>query len=150
MREQLPVHEFVLQPKAARLQWGGGSLLLRYRASRPSAPVAKKFRRGEKTLFLSARRLHPGVRLQLRAARAGDRFTPSGRRRPLSLARFLAKQGVPQDERAFVPLLLHDGEVAAACGIRGAAGYVTNEGGRVLEVIWKPRTVLRPRAAADE
>lgn len=47
--------------------------------------------------------------------RAGDRFQPSSRSRPLPVAHFLRAQGVPLGERRDAPLLCLGDEIVAVC-----------------------------------
>ena len=75
-------------------------------------------------LILDAAALPSGTVLTLRTPRPGDRCIPSGRRRPVSLVRFLAKARVPKHRRAQTLLLCRDAEIVAALGVRVMAPYV--------------------------
>jgi len=75
-------------------------------------------------LLLDAQKLPPGTSLTFRRPRQGDKCVPAGRTRSVSLARFLAKSGVPKHRRADVGLLCRDGEIIAALGIRVMEPYV--------------------------
>src|SRR5450755_75872 len=66
------------------------------------------------TVRLRAAALARDPALTVRRPRPGDTCIPSGRRTLVSLARFLAKAGVPRDRRAVTPLLCVDGRIAAA------------------------------------
>jgi tRNA(Ile)-lysidine synthase len=74
----------------------------------------------------------------IRRSAPGDTCIPSGRRNPVSLARFLAKEGVPREQRASVPLLCVDGRIAAAVGVRVMEPYAPHPGDSSVEVTWHP------------
>jgi tRNA(Ile)-lysidine synthase len=59
-----------------------------------------------------------GAALTVRFARSGDRFRPLGAPGSRPLRRFLADAGVAREERARVPLVLVDGEIAWVAGVR--------------------------------
>jgi tRNA(Ile)-lysidine synthase len=75
--------------------------------------------------------------LTLRHSVPGDTCVPSGRRNPVSLARFLAKEGVPRDQRASVPLLCVDGQIAAAIGIRVMEPFAPSPGEATVDITWR-------------
>ncbi len=54
----------------------------------------------------------------LRPASRQDRFQPLGRESEVFVFEFLARQGIPQDERVRVPVLEKDGRILWVCGIR--------------------------------
>jgi tRNA(Ile)-lysidine synthase len=74
--------------------------------------------------------------IELRQARAGDRCIPSGRTRTVSLARFLAKSGVPKPLRGTTPVLCAGGRIAAVLGVRVMEPYKPKGKGPQLEVGW--------------
>lgn len=86
--------------------------------------------------FLDAAVLGNGPH-ELRAPRKGDRCVPSGHRRPISLARFLGKAGVPLSRRSSVTLLCAGGRIAAVLGRRVMEPYVAKSRSPVLEVGWR-------------
>jgi tRNA(Ile)-lysidine synthase len=61
--------------------------------------------------------------LTVRFLRPGDRFHPLGAPGSRPLRRFLADSGVPREERARVPLVLRDGEIAWVAGLRPSETY---------------------------
>jgi tRNA(Ile)-lysidine synthetase-like protein len=79
--------------------------------------------------------------LTVRLAAPGDTCVPSGRRNPVSLARFLAKEGVPRDLRSSVPLLCVDGQIAAALGVRVMEPFAPMTGEATVDVTWRPKTL---------
>jgi tRNA(Ile)-lysidine synthase len=76
--------------------------------------------------------------LTVRHCAPGDTCIPSGRKHPVSLARFLAKAGVPRDLRASVPLLCVDGRIAAAIGVRVMEPFAPIPGDETIEINWQP------------
>jgi tRNA(Ile)-lysidine synthase len=131
--------------QSARVFWNGGTLQLRRLRTRPAAERAN-----HPTLYLDGKRLPAGVACSVRAPRPGDRLIPAGRRSPVSLANFLAKQRLTKEERRSVPLLCRGDEIVAVPGIRAAADYAAREVGNVLEVVWRPAKTVYPHAHADE
>jgi len=134
-------------PRAARIAWSGGRIELRMRPAtkrRPHVRVARG------TLELDGGSLSPGAMLEIRAAAKGDRFVPAGKHAAVSVARFLAKAGLPKDERGSVPLICAKGAVAALVGIRCAAPYAARPGSPVLEVRWTPPRPPHRRSRADD
>ena len=103
-----------------------GHLTLR-RTTRASAP------RGATLLDDDA--LPAGTKLQVRVPHEGDTCIPSGRTRSVSLARFLAKSGVPKHRRTQIPLLCHAERIVAAVGVRVMEGFAPR-GDRVLAIVW--------------
>jgi tRNA(Ile)-lysidine synthase len=79
--------------------------------------------------------------LELRAPRMGDVCIPSGRSRPISLARFLGKAGVPVSRRSKVALLCAGGRVAAALGVRVMEPFTARPARAVLEVSFTPADI---------
>jgi tRNA(Ile)-lysidine synthase len=85
------------------------------------------------------------AQLSVRLPRSGDTCTPSGRRHAISLARFLAKQGVPRDRRTSIPLLCVNGQIAAAIGVRVMEPYAVHGAERAVRIAWRPaRVPTRP------
>ncbi len=76
--------------------------------------------------------------ISLRTPRPGEECVPSGRRRPASLARFLAKAGVPVNRRSRVALLCAGGRIAAVLGLRAMEPFRAAPGKPVLRVAWQP------------
>jgi tRNA(Ile)-lysidine synthase len=103
-----------------------GHLTLR-RSTRASAP------RG--ATLLDDASLPAGTELQVRAPREGDTCIPSGRTRAVSLARFLAKSGVPKHRRTQIPLLCHEERIVAAVGVRVMEPFAPRSD-RVLAIVW--------------
>ncbi len=87
--------------------------------------------------FLDAAALLDGGHLELRAPQKGDTCTPSGQQRPVSLARFLGKAGVPLSRRSSVALLCAGGLIAAVLGRRVMEPFVPKSRSPVLEVGWR-------------
>jgi tRNA(Ile)-lysidine synthase len=75
--------------------------------------------------------------VEVRAPRPGDACVPSGRSRPVSLARFLGKSGVPKSRRERVALLCAGGRIAAVLGLRVMEPFRPKGQGPVLEVGWR-------------
>jgi tRNA(Ile)-lysidine synthase len=90
---------------------------------------------------LRAAAVPQAARLSVRLPRSGDTCTPSGRRHAISLARFLAKQGVPRDRRSSVPLLCVDGRIAAVIGVRVMEPYAIHGAEQALRVAWQPTSI---------
>jgi len=84
--------------------------------------------------------LSPGRELTVRQPMTGDRCVPSGRTKSMSLTRFLAKAGVPKDERPAVALLCVGASVAAVLGIRVMEPYAAKTG-MILAARWRPRQI---------
>lgn len=146
------VIKFAAPPKSVRAAWANGVVEVRVRsaggAQRPAASA--RTRKSTRDIYLDATILPPGTALELRAPSAGDRFTPSGRRSAISLARFLAKAGLSREERSVVPLLCTNGAIAAVVGVRAAAGFAARKGAKMLEVRWtKQKTSGRGRLADE-
>lgn len=87
--------------------------------------------------FLNAAAMLSSGPVELRAPRKGDRCVPSGHRRPVSLARFLGKAGVPLSRRSGVALLCAGGLIAAVLGRRVMEPFVPKSRSPVLEVGWR-------------
>ena len=75
---------------------------------------------------------------EIRVPRKGDTCIPSGRTRPVSLARFLGKAGMPNSQRGTAPLLCAGGRIAAVLGLRVMEPFEPKGQGPVLEVGWRP------------
>ncbi len=100
-------------------------------------------------VFLRASAVPGGARFSVRMPRSGDRCTPSGRRHEVSLARFLAKQGVPRDRRPCVPLLCVNGEIAAAIGVRVMEPYAVRGAEKAVRVAWRAQSLSAEVSPAD-
>jgi tRNA(Ile)-lysidine synthetase-like protein len=98
---------------------------------------------------LRAAAVPQAARLSVRLPRSGDTCTPSGRRHAISLARFLAKQGVPRDRRTTVPLLCVNGEIAAAIGVRVMEPYAVHGAEQAVRIAWRPARVPARPSATD-
>jgi tRNA(Ile)-lysidine synthase len=90
------------------------------------------------TVRLRAASLPREPKFTIRRSAPGDTCIPSGRRHPVSLARFLAKEGVPREQRATVPLLCVDGRIAAAVGVRVMEPFAPHPGDPAVDVTWHP------------
>jgi len=90
------------------------------------------------TVRLRAKSLPPSPTFTVRLSVPGDTCVPSGRRNRVSLARFLAKEGVPRDLRASIPLLCVDGRIAAALGVRIMEPFSPIRGEPTVDVTWEP------------
>ena len=88
--------------------------------------------------------------LTVRLSAPGDTCIPSGRKHPVSLARFLAKAGVPRDLRASVPLLCIDGRIAAAFGIRVMEPFAPIPGDETVDITWRPGTLSGHTESSDK
>jgi tRNA(Ile)-lysidine synthase len=112
--------------------------LLRVRASsRTRASIARPKERGEShTVRVRAASMPASANLTIRHSLPGDRCVPSGRKHPVSLARFLAKAGIPRDLRASVPLLCVDGRIAAAIGVRVMEPFAPIPGDETVDITW--------------
>jgi len=109
-----------------------GALTLRVAQGTASTPA-----RSADTLRLDYSRLRHAT-MSVRLPRRGDRCIPSGRRSLTSLARFLAKAGVPKARRPLTPLLCVENRIAAALPFRVMEPYSPKGGAAVLEVRWSP------------
>ena len=141
-----PVRMTVPRTRAV-IAWGDGRVTLRMRG--PNAAAAGR-RSGAAGLLLDGAAFAPGTELTIRLPREGDRFVPSGRRSDVSLAKFLAKEGLSRHERHAVPLLCRGGAIVAALGVRAGAAYAARPGAAVLEVCWAAQNAPRPHGRADE
>jgi tRNA(Ile)-lysidine synthase len=137
-------------PRSASVAWQGGRVKLRVLAPNGVRAASSDDRAPTATIRLDAAALKPGSVLSLRSPRAGDKIVPAGRHRAVSLARFLAKEGVVRRDRFTVPLLLRNGALAAVVGVRAADAFASRPGGKVLEVRWTPPKALRLTPPADE
>jgi tRNA(Ile)-lysidine synthase len=90
-----------------------------------------------KSLFLDAAAIRDS-RLVVRTPRRGDTCVPSGRHRPISLARFLSKAGVPRMQRSQALLLCADTRIAAVIGVRVMEPFAARDGRPKVEVRWQP------------
>ena len=139
IKKQEPPLEIVVPRTTARAAWAGGQIQLTMRRN-PRAWVRDQ----HESVALDGSTLAPGTILEVRVPRTGDRFVPAGRQSVVPLARFLAKQGVPRDERSAVPLLCLDGKIVAALGVRAGAGFIALAGRPVLEVRWRRANAPHP------
>lgn len=116
------VHELVVPSvrSASRTPWG--TLTLTRGPARKGA------------LALDAKRFPPGTKLHVRQPRVGDKIVPAGHSRPVPLARFLAKAGVPNPRRGAVPLLCKGDTIVAVLGMRPVEPFAARGGGNVLSV----------------
>ena len=87
--------------------------------------------------FLDLASLRSAGGVEIRQPSLGDACIPSGRSRPISLARFLGKSGVPTSERARMSLLCAGGRIAAVLGLRVMEPFKPKESKPVLEVEWR-------------
>jgi tRNA(Ile)-lysidine synthase len=87
---------------------------------------AAKPSRDSDVTALDADALPPGTKLTVRTPREGDRCRPGGRRHAVSLARFLAKSGVPRHQRRHVLVLCRNNEIVAVLGVRVMEPYVAH------------------------
>ncbi len=77
--------------------------------------------------------------LMVRPRRRGERFLPFGGSGPRRLKSLLCDEGIPRWERARVPILEADGDVAWVVGVRrGIIALVGPETKRILEVTLHP------------
>jgi tRNA(Ile)-lysidine synthetase-like protein len=90
------------------------------------------------TVRIRAASMPASPNLTVRRSAPGDTCIPSGRKHPVSLARFLAKAGVPRDLRASVPLLCVDGRIAAAIGVRVMEPFAPSPGEKTVDITWQP------------
>lgn len=81
-------------------------------ATEPGSPILQ----GSTAICLDATGIP--ARLTVRFPRSGDRFHPLGAPGTKPLRRFLAGVGVPREERSRVPLVVQDGEILWAVGLR--------------------------------
>lgn len=95
-------------------------------------------REASRDLELDLNRLRAERDLSVRTPRPGDECVPSGRQRPISLARFLAKAGVPVNRRPQAALLCAGGRIAAVLGLRAMEPFRAAPGKPVLRVAWQP------------
>jgi tRNA(Ile)-lysidine synthase len=100
-------------------------------------------------LELRAAAVPQTAQLSVRLPRSGDTCTPSGRRHAISLARFLAKQGVPRDLRPAVPLLCVNGQIAAAIGVRVMEPFAVHGAEPAVRIAWRPARVPTRPSATD-
>jgi tRNA(Ile)-lysidine synthase len=87
--------------------------------------------------FLDVSALRSAGKIEIRQPRQGDTCIPSGRSKPVSLARFLGKSGVPTSGRASVSLLCAGGRIAAVLGLRVMEPFKPKGNRPVLEVGWR-------------
>jgi hypothetical protein len=109
-----------------------GRVTLKIRRSMPKKSAAPG---ASQRLDLGALRTAGG--LEIREPRQGDACIPSGRSKPISLARFLGKSGIPTSGRASVSLLCAGGRIAAVLGLRVMEPFRPKESKPVLEVGWR-------------
>jgi tRNA(Ile)-lysidine synthetase-like protein len=104
---------------------------------------------GGSTVRIRAASMPASPKLTVRRSLPGDTCIPSGRKHPVSLARFLAKAGVPRDLRASVRLLCVDGRIAAAIGVRVMEPFAPTPGDETIDVTWTPRTLSGHTESSD-
>ncbi len=78
------------------------------------------------------------TKVEIRLPQPGDTCIPAGRRRAVSLARFLGKSGVPRSHRVRTPILCAGGRIAAVLGIRVMEPFRPKGKSARLEVAWYP------------
>lgn len=115
-------------PAKAQTPWGTLELTRSRRGS------ARSSDRG--VLELDLEQLLGAHDLEVRAPRQGDRCVPSGRHRSVSLARFLAKAGVPLARRPCMAVLCAGGRIAAVLGLRVMEPFQAAAGKRMLRAAW--------------
>ncbi len=122
---------FAVPERRGNVSSDWGRLVLRL-----SAAYAPDGRPGDHAgvMTLDAERLPPGTQMQLRNPKVGDSCIPSGRANRISLARFLAKEGVPKDMRATVPVLSAGDKIVAVLGTRTMEPFKARAGRPALEV----------------
>ncbi|MBV8223088.1 MAG: tRNA lysidine(34) synthetase TilS [Candidatus Eremiobacteraeota bacterium] len=117
----------ILVPRGGRVERDStGSIELR-RTTRARAP--------RRALLLDPDALPENAALNIRAPRTGDTCVPSGRRQATSLARFLAKAGVPKHRRSDTPVLTLADRIVAVVGVRVMEPFAAR-GDRVLALLW--------------
>jgi hypothetical protein len=109
----------------------GGRASFRIGRSTPRVPAP-----GVQHLDVAA--LRTAGSLQIRLPRSGDTCVPTGRTKPVSLARFLAKAGVMRTERSGAALLCAGGRIAAVLGVRVMEPFKPKKLRAMLEVTWNP------------
>jgi tRNA(Ile)-lysidine synthase len=97
-------------------------------------PAQNRSKKKEQHLDLDG--LRSAGLVEVRLPRPGDACVPSGRSRPVSLARFLGKSGVPKSRRERIALLCAGGRIAAVLGLRVMEPFRPKGRGPVLEVGW--------------
>lgn len=117
--------------------WGRATLTVRKRAARAQARSGRADPLRRATQRLDATALLAAVPVELRPPQKGDMCIPSGRHRPVSLARFLGKAGVPLSRRGRVVVLCAGGRIAAVLGERVMEPFRPRSQGPVLEVGWQ-------------
>jgi tRNA(Ile)-lysidine synthase len=95
------------------------------------------YKEKDHTVRVRAASMPSSPNLTVRHSLPGDRCIPSGRKHPVSLARFLAKAGIPRDLRASVPLLCVDGRIAAAIGVRVMEPFAPIPGDETVDITWR-------------
>ena len=118
---------------------------------RPADDKHRHYRksRGTHTVRIRAASMPVSPNLTVRLSAPGDMCVPSGRMHPISLARFLAKAGVPSDLRASVPLLCVDGRIAAAFGVRVMEPFAPGPGDETVDITWRPSTLSGHAESSD-
>ena len=113
-----------------------GDAAARYRNNSIELRHVTRKRAPRDAMLLEPSEFPEGTRLTIRLPREGDSCVPSGRTRPTSLARFLAKEGIPKHRRAAIPLLCRGDEIVAALGVRVMEPFAAR-GHRVLACVWR-------------
>jgi tRNA(Ile)-lysidine synthetase-like protein len=101
------------------------------------------------TVRIRAASMPASPNLTVRLSAPGDTCVPSGRKHPVSLARFLAKAGVPRDLRPTVPLLCVDGRIAAAFGVRVMEPFAPIPGDETVDITWRAGTLSGHEESSD-
>jgi tRNA(Ile)-lysidine synthase len=101
------------------------------------------------TVRIRAASIPASPSLTVRRCIPGDTCIPSGRKHPISLARFLAKAGIPRDLRASVPLLCVDGRIAAAIGVRVMEPFAPSPGDETVDITWRASPLSGQTESSD-
>jgi tRNA(Ile)-lysidine synthase len=109
----------------------------------------RHYRGSDHTVRIRAAAMPASPNLTVRLCIPGDTCIPSGRKHPVSLARFLAKAGVPRDLRASVPLLCVDGRIAAAIGVRVMEPFAPIPGDETVDITWRASTLSGQPESTD-
>jgi len=121
-----PLGRLSLKPRRTKGNVGASA-----RAGHPAPGTASAVQQ------LDADALRGAGTIEIRMPRPGDVCVPTGRSRPVSLARFLAKSGVPKPRRATAALLCAGGRIAAVLGLRVMEPFKPKQRSTVLEVGWR-------------
>ncbi|MBV8282198.1 MAG: tRNA lysidine(34) synthetase TilS [Candidatus Eremiobacteraeota bacterium] len=122
-----PAGSTIVVPRGGKIERDDTGTIELRRTTRGRAP------RG--AMLLDPDALPENAALSIRAPRTGDTCVPSGRRRPTSLARFLAKAGIPRHRRGETPVLCLADRIVAVLGVRVMEPFAAR-GDRVLALLW--------------